>query len=138
MLQPIIENSYLIEINIGASLGQGLQTTIGTILPLQGRVIYGVQAFSVDDMQLSPSGQAVVTTAGLAGLTLTLLENDTERQFLYPVSDLRSRNVSGFQRMFKPRMYELTRSYITILSTASLTANQRLCLNFFYKDSVKG
>lgn len=133
MNQPIIENSYLIELNIGATISNGLQTKIGTIIPLQGKTIYGVQVFGADDVQLSPSGQAVCITAGLAGMVLTLIEGKQEKQFLYPCSDLRPQNVYGAIRIFKPMVYDLTRSYITIVQTTSLAANQRLLLNFIYK-----
>jgi len=128
----IIKNSYLTEVNLG-TVAASAQVNIGTINELLGRVIYGVQAFSVADIALSPNGQTVVSTAGLASCVLTLVEQDRQNVFLYPLSDLRAANVNGFQRAFRPGKYDLTRSFITMVVATNLVNNDRVCLNFYYE-----
>lgn len=128
----IIKNSYLVEVNLGTPAASA-QVNIGTINELLGRIIYGVQAFSVADVALSPNGQTVVSSAGLASLTLTLIEQDRQNVFLYAMSDLRAPNVNGRQRAFRPAKYDLTRSFITMMTATNLVANDRVLLNFYYE-----
>lgn len=132
MIQPIIEKSYLVEINLGTP---AVQKTINFqfIPQLEGSTIYGIQTFSVTDVASAPSGAAVVSTAGLASCVVTFSVGDNQDIYLMPCSDLRSANNSGFQRMFNNKKLNLTKSFITILNTGSITANDTILFQFLYR-----
>ena len=133
MLQPIIEKSYLVEQNLGASPGNQQRIPFQFISEIEGAEIFSIQAFSIDDLSRTPSGLTVVSLAGLTGLTLTFSVGDKERIYQMPASDLRSANIFGFQRMFKNLKINLTKSYITIQDATNIFANNGLLVNFIYR-----
>lgn len=132
MIQPIIENSYLVEINLGTVAVQK-QVNFNFIPQLEGSIIYSIQTFSATDLALSPNGATVATTAGLANCTVTFSVGDNQDIYLYPVSDLRSANNAGFQRLFANKRLNLTKSFVTIQSVASVVNNDSLLFLFHYK-----
>lgn len=130
-MKPIVR-SYLAEVNLGATApGNGQNINIQDYPQLRDVIITGVQVFSSNQVAVSPQGKAVVTT--LSGITLTLMDKyNMEMIYQYPTYDLNPTNVSGFYRDFLPFELQLTKSYISVLSNTSLSANQSVCLNFFY------
>lgn len=134
MLQPIIENSYLVEINVGTLAAQK-QINFNFIPQLEGSIIYGIQTFSSSDVTTSPNGAAVATTNGLASINVTFSVGDNQDIYLMPASDLRSANISGFVRMFANKKLNLTKSFITINSVTNLTANDSILFQFLYRKS---
>jgi len=133
MLQPIIENSYLVEINLGTPAVQK-RINFQFVPQLEGAQIYCIQSFSDSDVTTTPNGSTVVTTVGLAGCTVTFCIGDDEKLYIYPLSDLRSGNIAGFQRMFNNLKINLTKSYITIQSTTGLISNNSILFNFIYRN----
>lgn len=133
MLQPIIENSYLVEINLGTPAVQK-RINFQFVPQLEGSQIYCIQSFSDSDVTLSPNGSTPVSTAGLASCTVTFCIGDDEKLYIVPLSDLRSGNIAGFQRMFANLKINLTKSYVTIQSTTGLSANQCILFNFIYRN----
>jgi len=134
MIQPIIENSYLVEINLGTVAAQK-QINFNFIPQLEGSIIYGIQVFSATDVTTSPNGSAVVTTAGLANVNVTFSVGDNQDIYLMSCSDLRSANISGFVRMFANKKLNLTKSFVTINNTASLTNNDSILFQFLYRKA---
>lgn len=134
MYQPIIKNSYLVEVNLGTLAAQK-QINFQFIPQLEGSFIYGIQAFSASDILVSPNGQNVPVTAGLASLTVTFSVGDNQDIFLMPVSDLRSVNLAGFVRMFDNKKLNLTKSFVTINSVTNLNNNESVCFQFIYKKA---
>jgi hypothetical protein len=132
MLQPVIENTYLVEVNLGTVATQK-RINFQFVPQLEGTEIYAIQAFSASDLPFSPNGSAVVTTAGLSACTVTFVIGDDEKVYILPLSDLRSGNIYGFQRMFKNLKINLTKSYITIQTTTGLTSNDSVLVNFIYR-----
>lgn len=132
MLQPVIENTYLVEVNLGTVATQK-RINFQFVPQLEGCEIYAIQSFSVTDLALSPNGSAVVTSAGLAACSVTFVIGDDEKVYTLPLSDLRSPNIYGFQRMFKNLKINLTKSYITIQTTTGLTNNDSVLVNFIYR-----
>jgi hypothetical protein len=133
MIQPIIENSYLVEINLGTPATQK-RINFQFVPQLEGAQIYAIQSFSVADLTTTPNGSAPVSTLGLAGCTVTLSVGDDEKIYIMPLSDLRSPNISGFQRMFNNLRINLTKSYITIQSATNIIANEAVVMNFIYRN----
>lgn len=134
MYQPIIKNSYLVEVNLGTLAAQK-QINFQFIPQLEGSIIYGIQAFSSSDLLASPNGQNVPSTAGLASLTVTFSVGDNQDIFLMPVSDLRSVNIAGFVRMFDNKRLNLTKSFVTINSVTNLNNNESVCFQFIYRKA---
>ena len=132
MLQPITEKSYLVELNLGTVAVQK-QVNFQFIPQLEGSAIYGIQSFSRTQTALSPNGSAVVTAAGLADLTVTFVVGDTQDVFLLPVADLNSPLIFGFIRMFNNKKLNLTKSFVTIQSVATVANNESILFNFLYK-----
>jgi hypothetical protein len=134
MIQPIIENSYLVEINLGTLAAQK-QTNFNFIPQLEGSIIYGIQTFSASDITNSPNGSVVVSSAGLASINVTFAVGDNQDIFLMSCADLRSSNISGFVRMFANKKLNLTKSFITLNSVTNLNANESILFQFLYRKA---
>lgn len=130
-MKPILR-SYLIEVNLGSSTpGAGQNINIQDYPQLRDVYITGIEAFNADQITKSPAGKDVVTTN--TGITLTLMDKyNMEMMFQYPTSDLNPGVVSGFYRDIVPFYLQLTKSYITILDTTGLSANESVIFNVFY------
>jgi hypothetical protein len=135
-MKPILR-SYLAEVNLGTTLpGNGQNINIQDYPQLRDVFITGIQVFDSGEITVSPSGKTVVPT--LTGISLTLMDKfNMEMIFQYPTFDLNPTNVAGFYRDIVPFQLQLTKSYITILNNAGLTANQSVMLNIFYVESKK-
>ena len=132
MIQPIIEKSYLVELNLGTIAAQK-QINFNFIPQLEGSTIYAIQTFSASDLAVSPNNQTVVSTAGLANITVTFCVGDDQDVYLYPISDLRSGNNAGFQRLFANKKLNLTKSFITIQAVAAINNNESTLFQFIYR-----
>jgi len=132
MTQPIIEKSYLVELNLGTVAAQK-QVNFQFVPQLQGATIYAIQSFSAGQVTTSPNGSTVVSQLGLASLTVTFVVGDNQDVFLMPVYDLNSFALSGFQRMFANKKLNLTKSFVTIQATTNLVNNDSILFNFIYR-----
>jgi hypothetical protein len=131
MIQPIIENSYLVEVNLG-TLALQKQINFNFIPQLEGSKIYGIQVFSFDNLNTSPNGSTVTSIGGISSLTVTFTEGDNQTLYLYPLYDLVSSANSGFQRLFNQKRLNLTKSFVTINSLSGLSNNQSVLFLFHY------
>ena len=127
-----IKNSYLIEVNLGSTVpGAGANLTFQDYPQLRNIYVTGVEVFDADTCAISPSGKTVTST--LSGITVTLIDKFNQEQLKqYPAQDLNPEVRSGFYRDIVPFPLQLTKSFITILSTTGLSANQSILLNVFY------
>jgi len=132
-MYPIINKSYLVELNLGATIGVGRQIYFPFIPELEGKMIYGIQAFAAADMATSPNGQTVVSNAGLQCAMVTFFVGDQQDLYNVLVHDLRSVSNYGAIRQIVDKRINLTKSYIQLTSVASLSANQSFLFNFIYK-----
>lgn len=132
MIQPIIEKSYTVEVNLG-TVAEQKQINFQFIPQLEGTTIYAVQAFCFTDVAKSPSGANTVIEAGLSSLAVTFSVGDNQDVYLMPVYDLRPGNIYGFTRMFNNKRFSLTKSFVTILATTNLSNNQAVVFNFLYR-----
>jgi hypothetical protein len=134
MLQPITEKSYLVELNLGTVAVQK-QINFQFIPQLEGSLIYGIQSFSSTELSVSPNGSTVVSAVGLADLTVTFVVGDMQDVFLLPVADLNSPLIQGFIRMFNNKKLNLTKSFVTIQSVATVANNESILFNFLYRKA---
>lgn len=132
MIQPIIEKSYLVELNLGTVAVQK-QINFSFIPQLEGTQIYAIQSFSTNELSSSPNGSSLVSNTGLADLTVTFVVGDVQEVFLLPVTDLNSPLIYGFTRMFNNKRLNLTKSFVTIQSTSNVNNNEVVCFNFIYR-----
>lgn len=132
-MQPIIKNSYLVELNVGASVAVQKQVNFQFVPQLERKQIYAVQVFSSTNVSLSPNGATVASAAALADVTVTFMVGINQEVVLYALTDLNPLLNSGFIRMFNNKLLNLTKSFITIQSVATIAANQSLLFNFIYQ-----
>jgi len=127
-----IKNSYLIEVNLGSTVpGTGANLTFQDYPQLRDVYITGVEIFDGNTLLKSPSGKTVVSQ--LTNFTVTLIDKfNAEILHQYPTQDLNPAARSGFYRDFQPFSLQLTKSFITILSTTGINANESVLLNVFY------
>lgn len=130
-MKPIVR-SYLAEVNLGNSTpGQGQNINIQDYPQLRDIMLTGVEVLFDDNIEVSPSGKVVVDR--LTGITLTLLDKfNMEMVYQYPTYDLNPSLNGGFYRDFVPFQLQLTKSYISILDTTGLNANESVVINFLY------
>lgn len=131
-MQPVIQKSYLVELNLGTVAAQK-QINFAYNPQLAGKLIYAIAVFSSTQLSLSPGGLAMVTNAGLADLAVTFTVGDQQDFYLLPSADLNSPLIYGAIRMIEPKELNLTKSFVTILSTTTVANNQSVCFNFIYK-----
>lgn len=134
MLQPIIQNTYLIEVNM-PTVSVGLQVPFLDVPNLRYPKIFlqGIEAFLNVQMAKSPNGSNIVTAAGATGLVLTLSVQDTEEVYQMPYYSLIAGSNAGLIREFANKQINLTKSYITILDPTNVTAGQSALFNLYYK-----
>lgn len=134
MLQPIIENSYLVEVNLG-TIALQKQINFNFIPQLEGSYIYSIQVLSATNLVTTPNGAATASTLGIASLTVTFTVGDNQDLYLYPCYDLISSQNAGFQRMFNNKKLNLTKSFVTLQSTANLVNNNSVLFLFHYRKA---
>lgn len=132
MFQPVLDKSYLVEVNLGTIAVQK-QVFFPFVPQLEGSFISCVQSYSAGGLITSPSGSTVVSTAGLNSLILTLSVGDNQDVYNYPVSDLYSGNSFGLLRMLNDKKVNLTKSYVAITSVSNLNNNEVIVFNFYYR-----
>ena len=129
-----IIRSYLIEINLGATLpGAGSQIFIQDYPTLRNIYFCGVMSYSATTLVTSPNGRTAITATGEQSITATFVDVfNQEIIHNYPLRDLDPFFTGGFYRDYKPFKLQLTKSYISINSQNGLTANESVLLNILY------
>lgn len=132
-MKPIIR-SYLIEINLGATLpGAGSQIFIQDYPTLRNIFLCGVVSYSATTSAVSPNGRTVISANGEPSISATFVDIfNQEIIHNYPLRDLDPYYTAGFYRDYQPFKLQLTKSYITINSTSNLNANESVLLNILY------
>jgi hypothetical protein len=132
-MKPIYR-SYLIEVNLGAAVpGVGSNLYIKDYPTLRDVWFCGVTSHTNQTLAKSPAGADTITATGEQQIAATFVDRYNQEIIKsYPCRDLVPYYVSGFYRDFKPFQLQLTKSYITILNTTGLSANQSILLNVFY------
>jgi hypothetical protein len=134
----IITNSYLVELNLPTiSLGQRYTFLDIPQLRYNSVIIEGIEAFSVDQLAVSPNNKTIVSTAATLNLVLTLVVDETEELYQIPYYTLISSENAGLIREFANKRINLVKSYVTILNTTGLTAAQSVIFNFYYRKMAK-
>lgn len=134
MIQPIIKNSYLVEVNL-TTLTTGQRYNFLDVPTLRAPFIFvqGIEAFTANELTNSPNGAALVTALGAAGIVVTFAVAETEDIYQIPYYTLVASQNAGIIREFANKQINLTKSYITVLDATNLTAAQSAVFNFYYQ-----
>lgn len=134
MLQPIINNSYLVEVNL-TTVAQGQRYYFLDVPTLRAPYIFvqGIEGYSRDQVTLSPNNAPIVSAAGATGLVVTFAVRETEEVYQIPYFTLVAATNAGLIREFANKQINLTKSYITILDATSLAPGESAIFNFYYQ-----
>jgi hypothetical protein len=134
----IIENSYLVEVNL-PSITLGQRYTFIDIPQLRYNAVtmMGIEAFTGSQLATSPNNKTVIAAAGSVNIVCTFVVNETEDIYQIPYYTLISANNAGLIREFQNKRINLVKSYITILNVTGLNANESVMFNFYYKKDQK-
>lgn len=134
----IIENSYLVEVNL-PSITLGQRYTFLDIPQLRYNAVtmMGIEAFTASQLATSPNNKTVISGAGSVNIVCTFVVNETEDIYQIPYYTLISSNNAGLIREFQNKRINLVKSYITILNVSGLNANESVMFNFYYKKDLK-
>lgn len=137
MLQPIINNSLLVELNLDTlSVGQRYAFADEPQLRAGTAFITGVEAFTSDQVSTSLNQNAIVPVA--ANFTVVFAVRETEYIQNIPYYTLVSSLNGGFIRMLNNKQINLSKSYAICNNVTGLTAGQSLLFNFYYTDAKAG
>jgi hypothetical protein len=131
----IIKRSQLIEAKIvGApTAGKKYPFTQVPNISRNNIVIYGFEAFTADQLAVTPNGTTVIPSGAGAEVVITFVDTDNvERIFQIPYSTLISTNNGGFIKMVKPFALNLTKCYAQLVSTNNMSASEAISLNLYY------
>jgi len=99
-------------------------------------MVYGIETFTSTQASKSPAGNDLVNDNGAKGLILNFLDNTSVNLVnQLPYYSLVTQANSGIIREFKPFECVLQKSFVTIVDTTNLTANQSILINLIYKPT---
>jgi len=133
MLQPIINNSYLVEVNL-TTVANGQRYYFLDVPTLRAPYIFvqGIEAYTSDQVAVSPNNSNIVSPTGATGIVLTFAVRETEEIYQIPYYTLVAGYNAGMIREFANKQINLTKSYVTILDSTNLIAGQSAIMNFYY------
>lgn len=130
MVQPIIEKSYLAELNI-ATVSAGTNYKFIDIPQLRDAVVYGISAYSQADCLTSPNQKTVINAP--ANILVTFVIGEDEEIYQMAYNDLRPAYNAGLIRVFKDKRINFQKSYITITNATGLNNGESVLFNFIYR-----
>jgi hypothetical protein len=132
----VIKRSQLVEFQI-----TGTPTTLKRYAPIpipnlsrNNILLYGIEAFTENQLSATPSGNAVLDSAEQNQAVLTFMDINKD-QFIYnfPLFSLIRGNVGGFVTLFQPRIINLTDSYLQLTNVAGVATNEVVAVNLYYQ-----
>lgn len=134
MLQPIIDRSYLFELNLPGS-GSNQQYNFQTLPSIDNKaLVYGFMCYVADDIAKTASGNTVVSLAEAANITVTLVVGEDEEIYQFPYLLFRPGSNNGLIRVLKNKRINVTKSYMTVLDGTAVTAGHSALVNWIYTN----
>lgn len=131
----IIKRSQLIEAKIVGTPTAGKRYPF-TQVPNISRnniIIYGFEAFTADQLAVTPNGTTVIPSGAEAEVIVTFVDNDNvERVYQIPYYTLISSLNGGFVKMVKPFILNLTKCYAQLVVADTVSANEAISINLYY------
>lgn len=136
----IIKRSQLVRAKVTGTptLGNKYYYTDVPNLSRNNIILYGFEVFSATQLSKTPQNETVIAAAAIPNVVLTWRDNQ-KQEFIYQMAAytaVRSLN-GGFIMLMKPRIINLTDSYVQLTNTASVNTNEVLAVNLYY-DIVGG
>ena len=134
MIQPIIKNSYLVEVNIATpAIGQRYYFLDVPTLRAPYVFVSGIEAYTTDQQSKSPLNADVISQLGATGIVVTWAVKESEDVYQMPLFSLIAAYNAGVIREFANKQINLTKSYITILDPTNIVAGESCIFNFYYQ-----
>jgi hypothetical protein len=132
MFQPIVQRSYLFEVNLTTiSAGQVYNLTVAPQILLDAKVV-GLKCFTASDMAKSPNQSTVVSDSGATNISFTLQCGSDQRIFSAAYLDYRPAFNSGAVRTFDPMVINWSKSFVQIYGITGLSAGQSVIFEAIY------
>lgn len=96
-------------------------------------IIYGFEVFTADQLAITPQNETVIPSSANDQVTITWRDNN-KIEYIYQMpiyTAIRSLN-GGFIIITKPRIANLTDSYIQLTSTSGISSNMVVAVNLYY------
>jgi hypothetical protein len=96
-------------------------------------ILYGIEAYSADQLSNTSDGSDVIAAADTLGVTVTLKDNQNN-EFIYQMpyyNLIRSQN-GGFVILLDPKVINLTDCYVQINNALGLVTGDKAVFNFYY------
>lgn len=131
----IIKRSQLVRAQITGTptLGNKFYFTDVPNLGRNGTILYGFEIFTATQLAKTPQNETVISGSAVSQVTITWRDNN-KVEFVYQMpiyTAVRSLN-GGFIVLIKPRIINLTDSYIQLTSTAGINSNEVVAANIYY------
>ena len=128
-----IKRSQLITVVIPQNTGVGAQVKFPDIPELRDAVVDGIEVYSVDQLSITPNGERVVTTAGLAAATVNFLQESDRRGQDFPAYALLSAGYGGIWKEFTGWRLNWQKCYVQVVSSTPFEDEQvAIPFNIFY------
>lgn len=130
-------NTYLFEVPV-PSVAVGNKFNFPNNLgELNNVLLKGIEVYSADQLVKGPLTYAtVVSAAGQKSAVMVVVDGVTDRIKEIPLVDLIPQLNGGLQREFEPFVAVLNKSYIKLVSTSNVNANECFLVNWIY-DTIK-
>lgn len=96
-------------------------------------ILYGFEVFSATQLAKTPQNETVIAAAAIDQVVCTWRDNK-KQEFVYQMpayTAVRSLN-GGFIILMKPRIINLTDSYIQLTDTTGVNTNEVVAVNMYY------
>jgi hypothetical protein len=96
-------------------------------------ILYGIEAYSADQLVSTDDGSDVLSGADSLGVTVTLKDNQNN-EFIYqmPYYNLIRSNNGGFVILLEPKIINLTDCYVQINNVLAIANGDKAVFNFYY------
>ena len=132
----IIKRSQLVTAQVTGTPATGRRYTFLEIpnLSRNNIILYGFECYTTTQLAKTPDNITPISAANINNVVLTLRDND-KVEFVYqiPCYTLLRSNVGGFITMMKPRIINLTDSYIQLTAAGSIATSEAAVFNFYYQ-----
>jgi hypothetical protein len=131
----IIKRSQIVRAQITGtpSLGNKYYFTDVPNLSRNNIILYGFEVFTATQLAKTPQNETVVAGSTSDQVVLTWRDNN-KIEFVYQMpiyTAIRSLN-GGFIVLLKPRIINLTDSYIQLVDTTGISTNEVVAANIYY------
>lgn len=125
--------TYLVEIKVDSAPAFGKKYKFPQNLgALMDATIYGIEIYSGDDINASPTGKPVVSFSGCKSTALTIYNKSNEQIRQIPLVDLMPTKQGGIIREFVPFVWNSDTSFFELFATTGVNLNDSYILNFIY------